>query len=48
VIPAGVELETDLGATVVAGNPPRVQVAAEVGEVGEVVAPAADAESEEG
>ena len=27
IIPAGVELETDLGATVVAGNPPRVQVA---------------------
>jgi large subunit ribosomal protein L25 len=27
VIPAGVELETDPGATVVAGNPPRVQVA---------------------
>ncbi len=25
-IPAGVELETDLDATVVAGNPPRVQV----------------------
>ena len=28
-IPAGVELETDLDATVVAGNPPRVQVATE-------------------
>ena len=27
IIPAGVELESDLGATVVAGNPPRVQVA---------------------
>ena len=28
-IPPGVELETDPGATVVAGNPPRVQVATE-------------------
>ena len=27
IIPAGVELESDLDATVVAGNPPRVQVA---------------------
>ena len=35
-IPAGVELETDLEATVVAGQPPRVQVAAEVVEEGEV------------
>jgi large subunit ribosomal protein L25 len=44
-IPAGVELETDLEATVVAGNPPRVQAttAEETGEVAaEEAAPAAD------
>ncbi len=41
-IPAGVELETDIDATVVAGNPPRVQVAAEPVEGAEEVAPAAD------
>jgi hypothetical protein len=29
VIPPGVEVETDPGATVVAGQPPRVQVTAE-------------------
>jgi large subunit ribosomal protein L25 len=41
-IPAGVELETDLDATVVGGNPPRVQaVAAEATEVTEEAAPAA-------
>ncbi len=45
VIPAGVELETDLEATVVAGNPPRVQAATaeETAEAaGEEAAPAAD------
>ena len=50
VIPAGVELETDLDATVVAGNPPRVQVtAAEAGEeeAGEEAAPPA-ADTDEG
>ena len=31
-VPRGVELETDLDATVVAGNPPRVQTATEVAE----------------
>jgi large subunit ribosomal protein L25 len=47
IIPAGVELETDLGATVVAGNPPRVQVATaeEVG--GDETASAADAAGDE-
>ncbi|MGD0882952.1 MAG: 50S ribosomal protein L25 [Acidimicrobiales bacterium] len=40
-IPPGVELETDEEATVVAGNPPRVQVAAETAEAGEEAAPAA-------
>ncbi len=47
-IPTGVELETDLAATVVAGNPPRVQVvAAEAAEetAGEEVA--ADAGTDE-
>ncbi|MGA2835474.1 MAG: 50S ribosomal protein L25 [Acidimicrobiales bacterium] len=43
-IPAGVELETELDATVVAGNPPRVQVAAESAEAAEEAAPAADAD----
>jgi hypothetical protein len=44
VIPPGVELETDLAATVVAGNPPRVQAATEVAEEaeGEEAAPAAE------
>jgi large subunit ribosomal protein L25 len=57
-IPSGVELETDLEATVVAGHPPRVQATAEeeaeaaaalAGETGEAPAPAdADADSSEG
>jgi large subunit ribosomal protein L25 len=39
-IPSGVELETDLDATVVGGNPPRVQVAAtETTEATEVAEP---------
>lgn len=44
VIPPGVELETDLDATVVAGNPPRVQTATEVAEeaAGDEAAPAAE------
>jgi len=47
-IPAGVELETDPEATVVAGNPPRVQAAApEEAEAAEEAAPAAT-EAEEG
>jgi large subunit ribosomal protein L25 len=47
-IPSGVELETDLDATVVGGNPPRVQVAAtETTEVTEEAEPAAS-ETEEG
>ncbi len=48
-IPAGVELETDLDATVVGGNPPRVQAAttAEAAEGAEEVAPA-DADTDEG
>jgi large subunit ribosomal protein L25 len=43
VIPSGVELETDVDATVVGGNPPRVQAAtaAEAEEAGEEAAPAA-------
>ena len=44
-IPAGVELETDPGATVAAGIPPRVQAAAETAETDEgadEAAPAAD------
>ena len=50
IIPAGVELETDLGATVVAGNPPRVQVAtaaeeAAAADEAEPVAEAADDEA---
>jgi large subunit ribosomal protein L25 len=48
-IPPGVELENELGATVVAGLPPRVQVVAEPTEVAEGVdeaAPAADAEED--
>ena len=41
-IPAGVELETDLEATVVGGNPPRVQAAAaEATDATEEAAPAA-------
>ena len=41
-IPSGVELEPDLDATVVGGNPPRVQAAAaEATEATEVAAPAA-------
>ena len=48
IIPAGVELETDLGATVVAGNPPRVQVVTVAEEVaGDEAAPAAEAADEE-
>jgi large subunit ribosomal protein L25 len=47
-IPAGVELETDLDATVVGGNPPRVQVAAtDTAEVTEEAEPAAT-ETDEG
>jgi large subunit ribosomal protein L25 len=48
-IPPGVELETDLDATVVGGNPPRVQAAAagETAEAGEEAAPAAS-DSDEG
>jgi len=50
VIPAGVELETDLDATVVAGNPPRVQAevaeAAEEGEGADEAAPAAESTEE--
>jgi len=47
-IPAGVELETDLEATVVGGNPPRVQAAAaEEAEAAEEAAPAAT-EADEG
>jgi large subunit ribosomal protein L25 len=38
-IPPGVELETDVEATVVAGIPPRVQVTAEATDVAEEVAP---------
>ena len=41
IVPPGVEVETDLGATVVAGQPPRVQATAEE----EAVAAAAAAES---
>ena len=41
VIPAGVELETDPGATVVAGNPPRVQVATAAEEAADEEAAAA-------
>ena len=41
-IPAGVELETDIEATVVGGNPPRVQAAAaDEGEATEEAAPVA-------
>ena len=48
-IPPGVELETDVDATVVGGNPPRVQAAAagEAVEAGEEAAPAAS-DSDEG
>jgi large subunit ribosomal protein L25 len=47
-IPAGVELETDPHATVVAGIPPRVQVATVAEEVeGEEAAPAAEAADDE-
>ena len=47
-IPAGVELETELEATVVGGNPPRVQAAAsEEAEAAEEAAPAAT-EADEG
>ena len=42
-IPTGVELETDLDATVVGGNPPRVQAAAaDATEATDEAAPAAD------
>ena len=47
IIPAGVELETDLDATVVAGNPPRVQVATAEEAGGDETAPAAEAASDE-
>jgi len=49
IIPAGVELETDLGATVVAGNPPRVQVAtaAEEAAAADEAAPVAEAAGDE-
>jgi large subunit ribosomal protein L25 len=43
VIPAGVELETDPDATVVAGNPPRVQVATAAEEAADEEAAAAAA-----
>jgi large subunit ribosomal protein L25 len=47
-IPPGVELETDPDATVVAGNPPRVQVATVAEELeGEEAAPAPEATDEE-
>jgi len=47
-IPVGVELETDPHATVVAGIPPRVQVATVAEEVeGEEAAPAAEAADDE-
>ena len=45
-IPKGVELETDLEATVVAGQPPRVQITAE--EEAEIAAAAAGEGAEEG
>jgi large subunit ribosomal protein L25 len=44
VIPAGVELETEADATVVAGNPPRVQVTAQTEEAGETAASGATTE----
>jgi len=47
VIPAGVELETDPGATVVAGNPPRVQVATAAEEAADEEAAAAAAGADE-
>ena len=47
VIPAGVELETDPGATVVAGNPPRVQVATAAEEAADEEAAAAAAAAAE-
>ena len=48
IIPAGVELESDLGATVVAGNPPRVQVATTAEEAaGDDAAPVAEATGDE-
>jgi len=47
-IPPGVELETDPAATVVAGNPPRVQVTTVAEELeGEEAAPAPEATDEE-
>jgi len=46
VIPAGVELETDPAATVVAGNPPRVQVATAAEEAADEEAAAAVAAAE--
>lgn len=47
-IPPGVELETDPHATVVAGNPPRVQVVTVAEEVeGEEAAPVAEATDDE-
>ena len=46
VIPAGVELETDPGATVVAGNPPRVQVVTAAEEAADEEAAAAAAAAE--
>ena len=48
IIPAGVELESDLGATVVAGNPPRVQVATAAEEAAaDEAAPAAEVTGDE-
>jgi len=49
IIPAGVELESDLGATVVAGNPPRVQVAtaAEEAAAADEASPAVEAAGDE-
>ena len=46
-IPPGVELETDPAATVVAGNPPRVQVTVAEELEGEEAAPAPEATDEE-
>jgi large subunit ribosomal protein L25 len=46
VIPGGVELETDPGATVVAGNPPRVQVVTAAEETADEEAAAAAAAAE--
>jgi large subunit ribosomal protein L25 len=47
IIPAGVELESDLGATVVAGNPPRVQVATAEEAAADEAGPVAEAAGDE-